>query len=109
MSNIKNESPDCILSKKECALQDAQLDIKLWIHHPLIRRYSAKQLTKGIGRFFKSKNEGTLMIGFAGLWYVVVHCSFMAIWHEGLNTPARVGIELLPSQAYFSKESLIQL
>eukprot|EP00435_Cladocopium_sp_Y103_P046964 s1213_g13.t1 len=38
VSNIKNESPDCILSKKE---------------------YSAKQLTKGIGRFFKSKNEGT--------------------------------------------------
>lgn len=37
VSNIKNESPDCILSKKE---------------------YSAKQLTKGIGRFFKSKNEG---------------------------------------------------
>ena len=27
VSNIKNESPDCILSKKECALQDALLDI----------------------------------------------------------------------------------
>eukprot|EP00434_Breviolum_minutum_P010036 symbB.v1.2.008852.t1/scaffold553.1/size187910/13 len=37
VSNIKNESPDCILPKKE---------------------YSAKQLTKGIGRFFKSKTEG---------------------------------------------------
>lgn len=36
VSNIKNESPDCILPKKE---------------------YNAKQLSKGIGRFFKSKTD----------------------------------------------------
>lgn len=110
VSNIKNESPDCILPKKECAnlgwwkkgktfysswsvahWKSFKILISGWYYWIVMRydeiwwnrmtyedylawcwlppcanyaklhqRYSAKQLTKGIGRFFKSKTEGTL-------------------------------------------------
>ena len=73
VSNIKNESPDCILSKKECPRA-----FVVWIQPGFdcgvlmfgrvwedcrstffakVVRYSAKQLTKGLGRFFKSKTD----------------------------------------------------
>ena len=62
VSNIRNESPDCVLPKKKCPHRSLSKRMFQGIAGNAAvpakcQRYDEKQLSKGIGRFFRPKTD----------------------------------------------------